>query len=520
MPSPEDDRPVDLENSFLVNKEWQYPVDQRSAWLPAAAQDMADNHPWTRRAVEKNPRFPGYVPPEALWCWTEPDFAGYINSGGFVKPKLQCRYYISPENPQSIVDVLEPVLSDLNWTCSVDDEVGRDENLAPVTDYMGMPVARMKKMQDGRMEIDKPSLRVAPIFIWEAARKMVDHGPTLKYRGLVNRLDGITMFTKVGMLELIRERCIERDMPINFPPPWYPLAFVLPDDLEVWKKHAAAHPHKKWIYKPNGEAMGRGIILVDQITDVDSKERPFRTRCKNVEVFDPNEPPLAERDFAKYGVIQEYMVNPLLLENRKFAVRVYMLVARTKPFLSFHYNFGYIKRCGEFYDENKFQREDLFRHITNQEFQKKQDDFTTSDAAQLMSIESLDQYLREEYGIPAFRLNFWQQVKTICTEVCLGMKENIAEHCQLGMFEVFGLDVIVDADQRVYLLEANRDPSWVCDTPVKKAIIPDMVREMLELVLWAHSSEGKGKEAMLSSPMRGFEVLMDEAFDFQAVDVD
>merc|ERR1711920_500838 len=349
---------------------------------------------------------------------------------------------------------------------------------------------------------------------------MVDHGPTLKYRGLVNRIDGITMFTKVGMLDLIRERCIEREMPINFPPPWFPLAFVLPDDLEQWKRHAEANPHKKWIYKPNGEAMGRGIILVDKISEVDSKERPFRTRCRNVEVFDPKEAPLKERDFASYGVMQEYMVNPLLLENRKFAVRVYMLVARTKPLLCYHYNFGYIKRCGEFYDENKFEREDLFRHITNQEFQKKQDDFTTSKAADLMSVESLDGYLRDNLGIPAFRLNFWQQVKTLCMEVCLGIEDTVDEHGKFGMFEVFGLDVIVDADQRVYLLEANRDPSWVMDTQVKKAIIPEMVREMTELVLWAHSEDAKGKEAMLCSPMRGFEVLIDEAFDFQAIDLD
>jgi len=188
--------------------------------------------------------------------------------------------------------------------------------------------------------------------------------------------------------------------------------------------------------------------------------------------------------------------------------------------LAFHYNFGYIKRCGEFYDENKFQREDLFRHITNQEFQKKQDDFTESSAAQLMSIESLDAYLRDNMGLPAFRLNFWQQVKAICMEVCLGIKETCTQDCRLGSFEVFGLDVIVDADQRVYMLEANRDPSWVCDTAVKKAIIPEMVREMLELVFWAHSPEGKGKEAMLSSPMRGFEVLIDEAFGFQALDLD
>lgn len=349
---------------------------------------------------------------------------------------------------------------------------------------------------------------------------MVSHGPTLKYNGLVNRLDGITMFTKIGMLELVRERCVERDIPVNFPPPWCPLTFALPDDLEQWKRHAESHPHKKWIYKPNGESGGRGIILIDKISQVDSKDKPFRTRCRNVEVFDPLEPPLKERDFAKRGVIQEYMVNPLLIENRKFAVRIYMLIARVKPFLCFHYNFGYIKRCGEFYDETKFVREDLFRHITNQEFQKKQDDFTTTAAAELMTVENLDKYLQQNMGIPAFRLNFWQQVKQICAEVCIGCKETIDEHCKLGMFEVFGLDVICDADQRVYLLEANRDPSWLTENAVKKAIIPDMLKEMCELVFWAHSDGGKDKEAMLCSPMRGFEVLIDEAFDFTAVDLD
>ena len=57
--------------------------------------------------------------------------------------------------------------------------------------------------------------------------------------------------------------------------------------------------------------------------------------------------------------------------------------------LRFHYNFAYVKRlalgllsmtersssgtcrtgpgCAEFYDENKFNREDLFRHVTEQE---------------------------------------------------------------------------------------------------------------------------------------------------------
>merc|ERR1712194_860425 len=141
------------------------------------------------------------------------------------------------------------------------------------------------------------------------------------------------------------------------------------------------------------------------------------------------------------------MLNPMLLDNRKFAVRLYLLVARVKPYLCFHYNRGYIKRCSEFYDENKFGREDLFRHITNQEFQKKQDAFLETQAADLMSIEALDTYVAEHYGIPAFRLNFWQQVKAILMEVCVGIREQVGESSKLGNFEIFGVDVIVDAEQ-------------------------------------------------------------------------
>ena len=148
---------------------------------------------------------------------------------------------------------------------------------------------------DGRLQIVASGNKVAPIFIWEGCRNFVDHAPTLKYHGLVNRISGITFHTKIGMLELVRERCVERDMPVNFPPAFFPLTFMLPDDLEQWKRHAESHPHKKWIFKPNGEAMGRGIILINKISDVDSRARPFRTRCHHVDVFDPNEAPLAER---------------------------------------------------------------------------------------------------------------------------------------------------------------------------------------------------------------------------------
>eukprot|EP00438_Fugacium_kawagutii_P032333 Skav226350 [mRNA] locus=scaffold2980:276189:287601:- [translate_table: standard] len=96
---------------------------------------------------------------------------------------------------------------ELNWTCTVDSKTGREESLAQVTDYMGMPVPSLKKQADGTLEVVKPREEIAPIFIWESSRNMIEHAPTLKFRGLVNRLSGVHHFTKVGMLELVRERC-------------------------------------------------------------------------------------------------------------------------------------------------------------------------------------------------------------------------------------------------------------------------------------------------------------------------
>merc|ERR1719436_971272 len=89
--------------------------------------------------------------------------------------------------------------------------------------------------------------------------------------------------------------------------------------------------------------------------------------------FNPDEDPFVERSFAKRGIIQEYVQNLLLLGGRKFAVRTYVLVARVQPLLVLLHSAAYVKVCGLEYDASQFSQADLFRHVTNQEFQKKGD---------------------------------------------------------------------------------------------------------------------------------------------------
>ncbi|OLQ07104.1 putative tubulin polyglutamylase TTLL1 [Symbiodinium microadriaticum] len=291
-----------------------FPAEQRSRWLPASCREQVKEH-----LASAGDLVPGLdLPPEALFCWTAADMEMFFASSGYVKPKLRLLYYISPECPQTIVDLVSPSLRRQNWACTVRQEPGN-----------------------------------TPIFVWEGSRPSIDPSPTLSRGGLVNRVAPVLPITrKVGMLRALQKWCSGRRQ--EFPPPWYPVTFELPTSLEEWKQHVSQHPAKRWIYKPNGGARGVGIILVSAVEEVDSPERPFKERCRPQRPEDLYASPLEERYFAPTGIIQEYVQDLQLLKGHKFAVRAYLLIARVQPLLVLLHGAAYAKVCGQ----------DIIRHAS------------------------------------------------------------------------------------------------------------------------------------------------------------
>ncbi|CAE7818868.1 Ttll1 [Symbiodinium sp. CCMP2592] len=284
-----------------------FPAEQRSRWLPARCREQVKEHPASAGHLVEGLD----LPPEALFCWTAADMEMFCASGGYVKPKLRLLYYISPECPQTIVDLVSPSLRMQNWACTVRPEPGN-----------------------------------TPIFVWEGSRPSIDPSPTLSLGGLVNRVAPVLPATrKVGMLRALQKWCSCRRQ--EFPPPWYPVTFELPSSLEEWKQHVSQHPAKRWIYKPNGGARGVGIILVSAVEEVDSPERPFKERCRPQRPEDLYASPLEERYFAPTGIIQEYVQDLQLLKGHKFAVRAYLLIARVQPLLVLLHGAAYAKVCGQ-----------------------------------------------------------------------------------------------------------------------------------------------------------------------------
>jgi tubulin polyglutamylase TTLL6/13 len=80
---------------------------------------------------------------------------------------------------------------------------------------------------------------------------------------------------------------------------FYPRTWIVPKEQEEFRKFAKGSPSSSFIAKPEAGCQGRGILLL---------ARPLE--------FQPTET----------MVVQEYIRNPLLIDNLKFDVRLYVLL--------------------------------------------------------------------------------------------------------------------------------------------------------------------------------------------------
>lgn len=74
----------------------------------------------------------------------------------------------------------------------------------------------------------------------------------------------------------------------------------------------------------------------------------------------------SSKEIQKFSVIQQYLHNPLLIDKKKYDLRVYILIASVDPFVLL-YQPGFARKCIVDYDLTfeKFDTEQAFKHLTN-----------------------------------------------------------------------------------------------------------------------------------------------------------
>jgi len=260
-----------------------------------------------------------------------------------------------------------------------------------------------------------------------------------------------------------RFQCKYNDLGLQ--PPQYRL--YIEEECRDLQEMEFKAPELTWLVKPEAGSQGQGILFMKHIYEIEAKNPSFFP-CK-----DDKELPAPQRVLA-----QQYIQTPLLLQNCKFDVRVYILIASSTPWIVFYHE-GYLRRALTPYSASSTDRK---VYLTNTHFQSMKAGFKLSD--HIWPFETFQTYLSANGITGAHYIDsiLNPYIKAVAVYVFKSAEKKIKS--RKGSFQIFGLDFMIDTDFRVHFIEANGYPGFTWsvnfDSRAMAANLYDLVQELNE----------------------------------------
>jgi hypothetical protein len=239
---------------------------------------------------------------------------------------------------------------------------------------------------------------------------------------------------------------------------FFPRSFSMPEEREEWRAAADASPQTIWIQKPKALSAGRGVELVRDLDAV------------------PNGPE---------WMVQEYLSSPHLLDGYKYTLRLYVLLLSLDPLEALLYREGFCKFASRRFRLDGDALADRFIHLTNPDVLR--DDPETPVSSRNLTHAGYRARLRSD-GIDDEAL--WRRIRRAVALTLIAARGAMLARMRADDvgpyrgFELLGLDVLIDAQLRPWLIECNLLPSLTveadastpsarAETAVKRGVIAD-----------------------------------------------
>ena len=160
-------------------------------------------------------------------------------------------------------------------------------------------------------------------------------------------------------------------------------------------------------------------------------------------------------------VVQEYIERPLLINKRKFDVRVYLLLTSLDPLQLFLYQDGLVSICSEEYSPETEGPHSKAAHLTCYSVNKSHHSFCLKN--QRWSLSQLRSHLEREQGLDWRPV--WDRTRELCLNTVIsGLSHMREEFSRAGVkshyncFKLFGCDILYDQHLKPWLLEVGNSP--------------------------------------------------------------
>ena len=151
--------------------------------------------------------------------------------------------------------------------------------------------------------------------------------------------------------------------------------YILPDDKEIIEKKFKDYKISKnnlWLIKPADGMIGKGIKILTNFSDLYDR-----------------------------GVVTKYIHNPLLLNGKKFDLRLYVLITSFLPLKIYLNKEGLVRITVNDYNLDEKNFKNIYTHLTNTQVNVKNKNFIhsknfTDERGHLWSITALKNYLKRK----------------------------------------------------------------------------------------------------------------------------
>lgn len=199
-------------------------------------------------------------------------------------------------------------------------------------------------------------------------------------------------------------------------------------------------------------------------------------------------------------IVCEYIANPLLINNLKFDLRIYVAVTGVNPLRIYIYDEGLTRLATEDFTlaNKKF---DKFAHLTNFSVNKKNHKFFIDDQQDGVGNKWSLAALRSYFDANGINYDLVKMdIEDVVVKTILSIEHKLftaAENFlpyRNNCFELLGFDILIDDKMKVWLLEVNLSPSLACESPLDLKIKSQLIVDLFNL---AGVFPAKKKSAMI-----------------------
>ncbi|EAR86113.2 tubulin-tyrosine ligase family protein (macronuclear) [Tetrahymena thermophila SB210] len=182
----------------------------------------------------------------------------------------------------------------------------------------------------------------------------------------------------------------------------------------------------------------------------------------------------------KVIVLQKYIEEPLLIKDRKFDIRVWVLVDQDFKFYMFKE--GYLRLSSEKFSLRSHTLQDKYVHLTNNAIQKYGKNYGKYENGNIISFDDYGEYLKNK-NMPFTVEDTLKQIKNLIKVSFSSVRRKLYRKDRKNTFEIFGYDFMVESNGNTQLIEINSNPCIEESNELLQKLIPRMLNDAFRITI-------------------------------------